>query len=442
MSFARLRGLGAAAALLFAACASTPSDAVASDEAVAMFETAWQAVNDTHYDPTFNGVDWNAVHDEFLPRVKEASSEEEVRGLLNEMLGRLEQSHFVVIPEGALPTLPGTGDDVEDENLAGDFGFDVRLRDGALVVNEVVPGGPADHAGVKTGWLLTRIGDDESAELLEQLDKLDEREAAMAAWQVTAHHSIGAIGTKAELAFLDGEDREVTLELERAERDVVAHAFGNLPTFYLRFRSGTLERGGKEVGWIHFTNWFLPMVGPINAALDDMRGLEGIVIDLRGNTGGALPMVMGLAGHFFEDRESLGTMTTRENELEFVAAPRKVDAEGTLIETFHGPVAILVDETSGSASEVFSGGMQSTGRARVFGETTAGAVLPSRTTTLPNGDAMLHALGDFKTSTGVLLEGDGVVPDVHVPLTREALLAGKDPQLETALAWITGQDAN
>jgi len=83
--------------------------------------------------------------------------------------------------------------------------------------------------------------------------------------------------------------------------------------------------------------------------------------------------------------------------------------------------------------------MQDAGRARVFGETSAGAALPATTTQLPNGDSLMHATGDFVTSTGTRLEGRGVVPDEVVPLRRADLLAGRDPQLEAALTWILSQ---
>jgi len=144
-----------------------------------------------------------------------------------------------------------------------------------------------------------------------------------------------------------------------------------------------------------------------------------------------------LAGHFFDEQVLLGTQSLREGEMRYVALPRQVTAGGELLETYSGPLAILIDETTGSASEVFAGGMQSTGRARVFGEDSAGAVLPATFTTLPNGDALLHAFGDFKTSDGTLLEGPGVIPDQPVPMTREALRRGVDPQLEAALEWIS-----
>jgi carboxyl-terminal processing protease len=91
---------------------------------------------------------------------------------------------------------------------------------------------------------------------------------------------------------------------------------------------------------------------------------------------------------------------------------------------------------TGSASECFSGGLQSLGRARVFGETTMGQALPALFDRLPNGDVLIHAWGDFVTGTGVRIEGRGVVPDEPVALTRSQLLAGRDAALEEALAWI------
>ena len=134
-------------------------------------------------------------------------------------------------------------------------------------------------------------------------------------------------------------------------------------------------------------------------------------------------------------------MKTRDNELRFTVNPRRVSAEGKPVGTFQGPVAILVDGLSGSASECFTGGMQSLKRVRVFGQRSMGAALPSQFDRLPNGDVFIHATGDFVTADGTRLEGRGVIPDEDVPLTREDLLAGRDRVLEAALAWIDTEHA-
>jgi carboxyl-terminal processing protease len=150
-------------------------------------------------------------------------------------------------------------------------------------------------------------------------------------------------------------------------------------------------------------------------------------------------MIMGISGHFLTERKALGTMKTRDAELRFAANPRLVNAAGQRVEPFAGPVAILVDSMTGSASECFAGGMQSIGRARVFGQTSMGQALPAFFDKLPNGDVLIHATGDFVTADGTRLEGRGVVPDEPVALARADLLAGRDATLEAALRWIDRQ---
>jgi carboxyl-terminal processing protease len=143
-------------------------------------------------------------------------------------------------------------------------------------------------------------------------------------------------------------------------------------------------------------------------------------------------MAMGMAGYFIDKPDQrLGTMHMRQTPLKFTVNPRPP--------TYPGPLAILVDGGSASTSEVFAGGMQDLGRARIFGTRTAGAALPSAIDRLPNGDAFQHALADYVSEGGRPLEGVGVIPDVEVKLTREALLEGRDPVLDAAIEWVHGR---
>ncbi len=424
--------------------APAPSPPVTPEEAVADFEAAWTAIDETHFDPEFNGVDWQGVHDELLPRARAAATRDDVRGVIADMLGRLGQSHFSLIPHEALPPATGGGDGETPEGIAGGCGFDVRLRDDRLLVWKVNPGGAAAQAGVRTGWLLRQVGDLTLEAVLEDheasREQLGEREVAYRLRQIFIGRTYGEVGSAVELVFLDDRDEEVRLELERRPRDVIAHAAAaTLPTFYLEFDSEIHEVDGRRIGWIHFTNWFLPMASKIDEAVDRMRTCDGIVIDLRGNGGGAAAMCMGLAGHFFDEKTQLGTMRLHDNTLKFIVRPRRVSPARKRVDPFAGPLAILVDETSGSASEIFSGTMQSVGRARVFGETSAGAVLGARMTSLPSGDAILHAMVDFETADGTHFEARGVIPDEVVPLRRGLLLAGEDPQLQAAIRWLVAE---
>jgi carboxyl-terminal processing protease len=166
--------------------------------------------------------------------------------------------------------------------------------------------------------------------------------------------------------------------------------------------------------------------------MEDADKAKGFVIDLRGNHGGIGGMAMGAAGWFTSQRGlKLGTMTMRGATINFVVFPRPNATEA--------PLAILVDGCSASTSEIFAGGMQDLKRARIFGTHTAGAALPSAFSRLPNGDGFQFIMANYHSESGKQLEGLGVAPDETVKLTQSELLAGKDPVLDRAAAWIRSQ---
>jgi carboxyl-terminal processing protease len=143
-----------------------------------------------------------------------------------------------------------------------------------------------------------------------------------------------------------------------------------------------------------------PLVRQVDSAVDVYRGLDGMVLDLRRNSGGVAAMVGGVAGHFTPRADTLGINQTRTSRLVFVANPRKATSDGRSVTPYAGPVAILLDELSGSASEIFAAGMRSIGRVRIFGATSIGGVLPASWDRLPNGDVLYHAIGEFITPDG------------------------------------------
>src|SRR3984957_9177262 len=176
----------------------------------------------------------------------------------------------------------------------------------------------------------------------------------------------------------------------------------------------------------------LPRVMPgFGGAITGCTQCRGFIIDLRGNPGGIGGMAMGMAGWLVTaQNERLGAMYLRDGTVKFVINPR--------LEAFNGPVAILVDGTSASTSEIFAGGLQDLGRARIFGTRTAAAALPSIIEKLPNGDGFQYAVANYISEGGKPLEGVGVTPDTEVKLTRKALLEGQDPVLDAAVSWIHG----
>jgi carboxyl-terminal processing protease len=316
--------------------------------------------------------------------------------------------------------------------------MELRFVANNLIVTRVEPGLPAEKGGVKPGWILKRIGNTKTADLKQKTPrKLDERRRDFLAWRAASRKLSGPSGTAIALEFADARNRSVKLSLQRARAQGEPIEFGALPVLYAHLDSSKRHTPArKSVGVIRFNIWMLPTALAFNQAIDEHRDKAGLILDLRGNVGGMVGMIIGVAGHFTTEPLILGTMMDRVNSLRLPANPRLVDSSGKRVRPYSGPVAILVDEVTASASEVFAGGLQEHGRVRVFGRTTAGQALPAVYQELRNGDYLYRPVSDFITPKGVRFEGRGVVPDESVPLDRAALLAGRDLPLERALHWI------
>ncbi|HSA54764.1 MAG TPA: S41 family peptidase, partial [Gemmatimonadaceae bacterium] len=379
--------------------------------------------------------DWSAVRTRLRPHAERARSIGELRGAVRAMLATLGQSHFTLFTRG-LPTRDPLGDARAADSVA-DVGLDVRLIGDSLVVMRVEPVGGARDAGVRCGWILERIDTLSLKVFVEALHAEESRlSVELRARNRTLRLLGGPPGTTVGLTLRDGTGTAHPLTVQRRRTAGIAVRFGNLPLVHARLEhSQRRTPHGSTAQLLRFNTWMFPLMPGIDSALD-AASADGIVIDLRGNAGGVREMIIGLARHFVDTTVTLGTMRFRHADVPNVATPRRTTNDGRPARVQRGPLAILVDELSGSASENFAGSMQAIGRARVFGVRTAGGVLPAATTPLPNGDVLMHAVADFLTAAGTRLEGRGVIPDEVVPLRREDLLAGRDAVLEAALRWI------
>jgi carboxyl-terminal processing protease len=385
------------------------------------FEKVWTTIRDKHWEKNPGGLDWQAIHQEYRPRIEKAANIEEVRALLKDMLGRLHETHFGILPATVYAA-------VEDFDAIGEgsSGIDLRVLDGQAVVTGVDPGSPAEQAGVKPGWaILSAKG--VNLQAAAQALAADPSIPEIVFTRVLSARISGSIGAKLPVEFLDGAGarRDITLALTASRGE--PSTFGNLPETRVWFESRKI--GGA--GYVRF-NYFLDLPRVMEGfgnAIKACQDCPGLIVDLRGNPGGLGAMAMGMAGYLV-DRPGLrlGTMYTRDAQLNFAVNPR--------FPAFAGPVAILLDACSASTSEIFAGGLKDLGRARVFGTRSAAAALPSVIERLPNGDGFQYAVGNYISEGGKPLEGEGVQPDVEVKLTRAGLLEGRDSVLEAALQWI------
>lgn len=383
------------------------------------FEKVWTTIRDKHWEKSPGGLDWQKVHDEFRPRVEQASTRDEARAVMREMLARLKQTHFGILPATVYSSL------AEATQGPGSTGIDLRVLDQEAIVVTVDAASPAERAGVKPGWKLESARGQDLHQLIKSLEGLPE----ISLTRAVAATLSGSPGESVPVVMVDGAGRQTPLTLELAAPRGEPSAFGNLPTNYVWLESKKFS----STAYIRF-NMFLDLVRVTTAFSDLVKhcaACDGLIIDLRGNPGGIGGMAMGLAG-FLVDKpgQRLGTMYMRDATLNFVINPRPM--------VFSGPVAVLLDGCSASTSEILAGGLQDLGRARVFGTRSAAAALPSVIERLPNGDGFQYAVANYISEGGKPLEGLGVKPDVEVKLTRAALLAGHDPVIDAAIEWIQG----
>jgi len=389
------------------------------------FEYVWKTVRDKHWQKDPGGLNWQAVHDELRPAMENAETMDAARAVIRDMLGRLHQSHFGVIPSDLYSQVDGSHSKTGESTT----GIDVRVFGSQALVTSVDRDSPATAAGVRPGWRILKVA---GVDVVPVLEKAAEAYKNSTTLDLLLRRTVlarmeGPEGESIEIEFLDGTDQVVTRKIAQAQPRGVLTKLGYLWPSHVWIDTSRLN----NIGYVKFNMFLDPsrLMRAFGDAVESCLRCDGFIVDLRGNPGGIGAMAMGMAGWFIDKQDlRLGTLFLRDSTIKFVVYPRA--------HTFSGPLAILVDGASASTSEIFAGGMKDLGRARIFGSRTAAAALPSVIEVLPNGDGFQYAIANYISEGGKALEGLGVIPDVEAPLTRAALLAGKDPALDSAVAWI------
>jgi carboxyl-terminal processing protease len=392
----RLLSLGwLAIVVALAGCATTPAPRVSlasvpavqqarAAENVRIFNRVWSLVEDLHYDPKLQGVDWPAAGRTYGLLAAAAPDDKTLYTALNDMVGLLKDSHtHVLSPQQAYE---------RQKQVRARTGFNMtRFRD-SWAVSEVLPGTPAETGGVKPGWLVVaRNG-----------EKLGERIDIRA-----------ADGEVAQWEFLDERDQPLTLPL-------VARTLSTKPRQELR----TLTDGFV---YLRFDGFDATDRRWLSQQLKAHRDAPGVVIDLRRNPGGSTISLGITVGEFFDHSVSCGTFIWRGGYRDGKSSWQIGSAR------YAGRVVVLVDGATGSAAEIFSAVLKDHGRATIVGRKTAGAVLASWFHSLPGGGELQLSRLDYVTPKGRRLENNGVEPDVTVERSLADLRAGRDRDVETAL---------
>lgn len=377
-----------------------------------MFDEAWRLERDYFYDRGMNGIDWKAMHDKYLPLVARVTDREELSDILAQMIGELSALHMFVY-----------GGDMRhgsDHATPGSLGA-VLARDPA--------------AG---GWRVSHIYEtdpdvpDERSPLARPGVNVAEGDV------ITLINGTPTLDLPDPAAALENQGgREVLLRVKPARggatRDVIVTALTPQEDAGLRYDEWEYTRrervdsaSGGQIGYVH-----LRAMGPadIDQWARDFYPVfdrEGLIIDMRHNRGGNIDSWI---------------LEKLMRKAWFYWQPRVGRPYWNMQFAFRGHMVVLTDQFTASDGEAFSEGFKRLGLGKVIGMRTWGGEiwLSSSNVLVDRGIATAAENGVYGPEGHWLIEGHGVDPDIVVDDPPHATFAGKDAQLDAAIAYLQQQ---
>jgi C-terminal processing protease CtpA/Prc len=388
------------------------------DEARQMLRDARDAVKKNYYDPKYHGVDLDARYQQFDDRIKSSPDLNNGMRMVAAFLSGLKDSHTFFVP----PERPYRLDAGFRMELIGNDAFIARVRPGTDAVSKVHPGDQI-------------IGYDTYS-----VNRTDFHDLSY-----TFENLMPQPRTQLDLRDPDGNTRREMVDSKMQQgKKTLDFATGADIDEYVRKEENedqTVRQRYIEMGDIII--WKMPEFDMSEDEVDHMFGIvrkhKSLILDLRGNPGGAVVTLERMVGNVFNHDVKIGDRIGRKSELKPLQAKTVGD------KAFAGQIIVLVDSGSASAAELFARVMQLEKRGAVLGDKSSGSVMEARDYGYQQGIDTVIAYGfsvteaDLIMKDGVSLEHVGVVPDQVILPTGRDLATGQDPVLAQAVTMAGGK---
>ncbi len=416
MSHLRSRRLAAALLIFAPAVGAQQLTRLERSKGFTMLEDVRDDIVKNYFDSTYGGIDVRAVFDSARAHIERADRLEQVLGAIARATLELKDSHTAFIP----PRLV----------YGAEYGWDMRFVGDTCRILSVKPGSDAESKGMHVGDALLAVG---GVPLTRQN-----------LWQL--RYAINAIqprpGLRVSLQSPSGTPREVDIAAKVIERRHIVDPTSSFDLWEL-IREGQNAWEYDAPRYIDVAdrmvvlrpNHFYGYTSWVDDLMKRARDREAIVVDLRGNLGGSVNSLLRLIGQFYEKDLIVATELGRNK-------PKEMIAKGAGMDRYQGALVVLVDAESASASEIFARTVQLTGRGKVIGDRTAGAVRESSGYFHTIGTQVIVSYGasvtiaDLVMPDGGKLENAGVIPDEVILPAGEDIAAGSDPALARALTFL------
>ncbi|MEP6699212.1 MAG: S41 family peptidase [Verrucomicrobiota bacterium] len=303
---------------------------------------------------------------------------------------------------------PNDFKDMQDDTRSrfNGLGIEVSMKAGSLTVIAAMEDTPAARAGILSGDQILRINGNST-------DKMGLQDAV--------NFLRGTPGQKVTLTILRAANKEIKeFALERTEIKVQSVKGTRLLDAELT--------GPFKIGYIRLIQFNEPTAEELAKALDDLqkRGMQALVLDLRNNPGGLLNIAVDVCAQFLPPNTKVvstqGRVSSQQHEY---------STSGATKERPRFPLAVLVNEGSASGSEIVAGALKDLRRAILVGETTFGKGSVQNVVQLPDGSALRFTTAKYYTPSKQVIHGNGVVPNIRVPMGLEqerALFASRSSE--------------
>ncbi len=403
----------------------TPANRLSAEERRANFEFLCQAIDRTYAGFELKGINWREVCGRYRERLGGATNAEAFYLLLFGLVNELRDTHSWL--QNYRPALPTSAPAVT-----------VELFDGKPFVVAVGEGSDAARAGIKPGAEVLEIDGQTVEQRMERLkSQLPGRSSERGFQQDAARYLLaGDRGSSLELK-LRGPSAE-PIQTCSLKRDAGLSVMPALPRRFELTKQRFVHFGRHPVGpgyiWLESFNGRNEIAAEFDRALQALRDAPSLILDIRDNAGGFGTAQPHIVGRFITNRTlmAIGYVKNGPGHHELSRHEESFEPAGSW--QYRAPVALLVNEGTGSAADLFACYLRSAGRVITVGSTTHGNLSGvAAYAVLPCGLVVRISNGYVCDAKDQAVEGNGTVPEVRVSPSITDFLKGKDPVLDKAV---------
>ncbi|MBO6088527.1 S41 family peptidase [bacterium] len=351
-----------------------------------LFDNSWKTIRDNYYDANLNNQSWYRWREHYHGKIK---NDADAKVAIDTMLASLDDpySRFMNKEEYS-------EQNISIQSKITGIGVNIASVAGKIHIVNVMEGTPAQFANLLPDDIILSI---------------DGKEVNGLSLSEVASIVRGPENTFINMTILRGADK-LNKRIMRKEIKIKT------------VKGSVID---KNIGYIQI-NSFVGSTTPNEflEALEKTKDTDGLILDLRGNTGGLLPNAVFIANLFIPQGNLVSIVGRNGYKYDINAQ----DTEFTITK----PTVVLVDGTSASASEILSGALKDYNRAKLLGTKTYGKGMVQKIIPMQNETGLNLTIAKYLTPKGTDINKKGITPDIQVDLSIKDLKNNNDSQLQTA----------